>query len=68
MWKKARMPKTSPIRSTVSIEHRLVTNTDRHTATAIVPALAQRRAVITAFVPYHVYDVILIQSGTKGLK
>ena len=29
-WKEAHTPKTSSIRSAVSIEHRLVTDTDRH--------------------------------------
>jgi len=40
------VPKINPIRSTDSIEHRLVTDrqTDRHRAIAIVLALAQRRA------------------------
>jgi len=31
MWKEAPGPKNSPIPSTVSLEHRLVTDTDRHT-------------------------------------
>jgi len=31
MWKEAPVPKTSPIHSTVSTEHRLVTDTDRRT-------------------------------------
>jgi len=42
-WKKAPVPKTSPIRSAVSIEHRPVT--DRHRVIAIVPALAIQGAV-----------------------
>jgi len=32
--KEVLVPKTSPIRSTVSIEHRLVTDTDRHRSIA----------------------------------
>jgi len=40
------MPKTSPKLSAVSIEHRLVTDTDRLTDTGpwLVPALSLRRA------------------------
>jgi len=42
----APMPKTSPKLSAVSIEHRLVTDTDRLTDTGpwLVPALSLRRA------------------------
>ena len=47
MWdrsKEAPVPETTSIRSAVSVELRLVTDTDRHSAMAYA-ALAQRRAV-----------------------
>jgi len=47
MWdrsKEAPVPKTTSIRSSVSVELRLVTDTDRHSAMAYT-ALAKRRAV-----------------------
>jgi len=47
-WKEAPMPKNSQIRSTVSIEHRLVTDTDRQADRHRHGTIASTRASIAS--------------------
>ena len=64
-WKEAHMPKTSSIRSAVSIEHRLVT--DRRKAVAIVKTILSASWLVQLVVVL-LHDRVTVSSATEGTR